>query len=343
MLLSIVLLLPFFAISCLGLSHMSFSLSTLTQLFSFPDLSRIQWGLTLSAILWVGSGWDSVGTVGNDVKRPKRTYPLAICLSLLAVTITNVLPMLTVVLLYDRYEEYDAMQAFWAFAGELVGGATLCWAVLLCSVIGNFHLFNVLFTSSSWSLFALFLPGLLDCPPLLRLHARYATPQWPILLTAAVVMLCGLFSFDSLLQLAMAFNALALLLQCLALLHLRVVEPNMRRPYRLLLNTPLLALFLSLPMAVSVLLLVTIERFLQFIVAAATIAGIVAYYAARISEREERLRLRLKRQQPLQQSSKAVSAAASASSSSSFHSDAPLPSPLPPSPRPLMGRSTTAA
>ena len=65
----------------------------------------------------------------------------------------------------------------------------------------------------------------------------------------------------------------------------------------------------------------TIERFLQFIVAAATIAGIVAYYAARISEREERQRLKLRRQQPQQTANDAVSAADSASSFSSSHDD----------------------
>ena len=289
LLLSILFLVPFFLISALGLSSIHFSLSTLSLLFSFPALSQIHWGLTLSSILWVGSGWDSVGTVGNDVKRPRRTYPLAIGLSLLAVTATNVLPMLVAVLTDKNYAGYDAMRGFWVDVGKAVGGRWLEWAVGVTSVIGNMHMFNVLFTSSQWSLFALFLPGLLDTPSLLRLDTRHGTPIYPILITTLAVILCGFSSFDSLLQLAMAFNALALLLQCLALLHLRLVEPNMRRPYRVGLGVVGVGVLLSAPMFVSVVLLLTIDAVCQVVVVVGLVGGVVSYYAARVNERDRRI------------------------------------------------------
>ena len=289
LLLSILFLVPFFLISILGLSSISFSLSTLSLLFSFPALSQIHWGLTLSSILWVGSGWDSVGTVGNDVKRPKRTYPLAIGLSLIAVTATNVLPMLVAVLTDKEYANYDAMRGFWVDIGKQVGGRWLEWAVGITSVIGNLHMFNVLFTSSQWSLFALFLPGLLDAPSLLRLDSRHGTPTYPILITTLAVMLCGFSSFDSLLQLAMAFNALALLLQCLALLHLRMAEPNMRRPYRVGLGVVGVGVLLSAPMFASVVLLLTIDAVCQVVVIVGLVGGVVSYYAARVNERDRRI------------------------------------------------------
>jgi len=289
LLLSILFLVPFFLISVLGLSSISFSLSTLSLLFSFPALSQIHWGLTLSSILWVGSGWDSVGTVGNDVKRPKRTYPLAIGLSLLAVTATNVLPMLVAVLTDKQYANYDAMNGFWVDIGKQVGGRWLEWAVGITSVIGNLHMFNVLFTSSQWSLFALFLPGLLDTPSLLRLDSRHGTPTYPILITTLAVILCGFSSFDSLLQLAMAFNALALLLQCLALLHLRLVEPNMRRPYRVGLGVVGVAVLFSAPIIVSIVLLLTIDAVCQVVVIVGLVGGVVFYYAARVNERDRRI------------------------------------------------------
>ena len=289
LLLSILFLIPFFLISILGLSSISFSLSTLSLLFSFPALSQIHWGLTLSSILWVGSGWDSVGTVGNDVKRPKRTYPLAIGLSLLAVTATNVLPMLVAVLTDKQYADYDAMSGFWVDIGKQVGGRWLEWAVGITSVIGNLHMFNVLFTSSQWSLFALFLPGLLNAPSLLRLDSRHGTPTYPILITTLAVILCGFSSFDSLLQLAMAFNALALLLQCLALLHLRLVEPNMRRPYRVGLGVVGVGMLLSAPIFTSIVLLLTIDAVCQVVIILGLVGGVVSYYAARVNERDRRI------------------------------------------------------
>ena len=289
LLLSILFLIPFFLISILGLSSISFNLTTLSLLFSFPALSQIHWGLTLSSILWVGSGWDSVGTVGNDVKRPKRTYPLAIGLSLLAVTATNVLPMLVAVLTDNNYANYDAMRGFWVDVGKQVGGRWLEWAVGITSVIGNLHMFNVLFTSSQWSLFALFLPGLLDAPSLLRLDSSHGTPTYPILITTLAVILCGFSSFDSLLQLAMAFNALALLLQCLALLHLRLAEPNMRRPYRVGLGVVGVGVLLSAPILASIVLLLTIDAVCQVVVILGMVGGVVSYYAARVNERDRRI------------------------------------------------------
>jgi len=291
LIISILFMGPFFFLSFAGLSSIKFDRETFSPLLSFPtsELDRQHWGLMLSSILWVGAGWDSAGSVGNDVKKPRKTYPRAISLAMIAVTLTHLLPLFVAVLIDKQYSHYDAMNGFWVIIGELIGGKYLGYSIMFSSIIGNWHQFHVLFTSCSWSLYAIFLPGLLDVEGMTRIHAHYETPIYGIIVTCLLVTLCGLLTFDRLLQLTMAFNSLALLLQCFSLIHLRVTEPKMRRPYRITFSTPMLALFLASPILLSMTLLLTIEPLCQFIVIIGVSVGVVSYYVARWSENERRL------------------------------------------------------
>lgn len=62
-------LLPFLIMTLIGLPT---ALTDYKPLFtSFFPIEEVSWGVMLSAVLWVGSGWDSPGTVAGDVKTPK--------------------------------------------------------------------------------------------------------------------------------------------------------------------------------------------------------------------------------------------------------------------------------
>ena len=274
-------ILPFILLALIGLPQIE--IATVTG--GLRDVSEVNWGLTLSAILWVGSGWDSPGTVAGDVKQPKRTYPRAVIVAVALVMITNLLPVLVASSVERKIEDYVSGNAFWATLAYKLGGGWLQFLVILVAIFGNLNLLHVLLTSSSWSLYALALPGLLDVPLLTKLQSSLRTPWVCILINTAGIMGCCLYTFSELIQVTMTLNGLALILQCMALVWLRIAEPRMKRPYRIPTTTTGVAMFMTIPCAISILLFFTIDRTPQFICILFTLVGVVFYLLARLMER----------------------------------------------------------
>jgi amino acid transporter len=290
-------ILPYFIYSIAGTQQIFVnstysSVNTFDHIFSFTDPSEVNWGLLISCILWVGSGWDSPGTVAGDVHRPRKTYPRAVYLAVILMLVTNLWPLCIAVTTLSvspvsATVHWSSAAGFWATAAAVVGGKFLQYLVILVAVVGNFNLFNVLFTSCSWSLYAVCLPGLLDCGFVLKFHEKWRTPLYCMLLNAALIALCNLYTFTGLIQIAMSLNSLALLLECLSLVWLRVMEPTMKRPYKIPINTWLLAAFMTPTLFICIVVIVTIEKIAQLIVGGCIILGLIAYFIARQFERSQ--------------------------------------------------------
>ncbi len=276
-----VCLLPFAALTLFGLPSIDWP----TMFSSFYPLAEVNIGLMLSVVLWVGSGWDAPGTVAGDVKTPKKSYPRAVTLAVFLVMLTNLLPVLVAFSLEKRADAYVSGNAFWSLVAFRVGGSWLQLSVVLVGIFSNLNLLHVLLTSSSWSLYALALPGLLDVPILTKLQSHFRTPWVCILINTAGLLLCCLLTFAQLIQVTMALNGLALILQCMSLVWLRISAPRMKRPYRIPLSTLAVATFMFLPVALSILLLVTVERLAQMLVLCVALAGVVLFLLARLVER----------------------------------------------------------
>jgi len=276
-----VCLLPFAALTVMGFPAIQWRELT----HEFYPLSEVNVGLMLSVVLWVGSGWDAPGTVAGDVKTPKKSYPRAVTLAVALVMLTNLLPVMVGFSYEDRADAYLDGHAFWSQVAYRVGGTWLQLAVVLVGILANLNLLHVLLTSSSWSLYALALPGLLDVPVLTKLQKHFRTPWVCILINTAGLLLCCLLTFVQLVQVTMALNGLALILQCMSLVWLRISAPRMKRPYRIPLSTLGVGAFMFVPVALSLLLLVTIEHIPQLLVLWSAMAGVVLFLLARLMER----------------------------------------------------------
>lgn len=276
-----VCLLPFVALTVLGFPQIEWK----AAVSEFVPIVDVNVGLMLSAVLWVCSGWDSPGTVAGDVKTPKKTYPRAVTIAVFLVMLTNLLPVLVAFSIEKPEDAYASGHAFWALVAFHIGGGWLQLLVIVVAVLGNLNLLHVLLTSSSWSLYALALPGLLDVPLLTKLQGRFRTPWVCIAINTAGLLLCCLSTFAQLIQVTMALNGLALILQCMSLVWLRITAPRMKRPYRIPLGSMGVAAFMFLPIAISLALLFTIEHAAQLIVGGFTFAGVVAFLLARLVER----------------------------------------------------------
>jgi amino acid transporter len=86
----------------------------------------------------------------------------------------------------------------------------------------------------------------------LTVHPRYGTPWLAILFCAGIyIVLTTFFSFIELIELNVTLYSASLVPELLALLWLRVKEPDLPRPYRIPGGWPVLLLVVFLPIVVS--------------------------------------------------------------------------------------------
>lgn len=190
---------------------------------------KIEWGLLLSVLLWNTSGWDNAGCCAGEVKNPQKTYPRALVLTVVLVTLSYVLPVAVGVGVDTRWSEWKEGD-FPRIAAQ-IGGDWLGTWLTLAALVGALGLFNALLCTSSRVSYAMAVRSSLPAS-LAGLHPRYATPWLSILVNSAGVALLIPFSFQELVQVDMFLYALALILEFAALVWLRVKEPEMVRPYR---------------------------------------------------------------------------------------------------------------
>jgi amino acid transporter len=289
---AVITLAPFFAMGIFGFDdviHVLSDASLRKQLLEFWPLTKVHWGLLLAALLWVGSGWDSPGTVAGDVKSPKRTYPNAVYLAVIAVIITNILPVTAAIAAYVGHDlslkTWDITTNFWADMAYRIGGTQLWLSVEVAAIITSIGLMSLLITSSAWALYALSLPGLLDLPSLTVLHPYWRTPVRCILINTLLLCACALASFSTLLQIAMTLHMASLSLEAAALIWLRIVEPSMKRPYKIPLNASGLVLLFTPQFFINMVLFVCIDLVPIIVVSLTIAAGFVAYFLARLVDR----------------------------------------------------------
>ena len=87
--LTIITVLPFFLFFLFGASKM-----TVSKVFADKPIEYgpIDWSLLLSTLIWQFSGFDTVAALSEETKDPKRTFPIALTVTIVLVTAVYLLP-----------------------------------------------------------------------------------------------------------------------------------------------------------------------------------------------------------------------------------------------------------
>jgi amino acid transporter len=180
--------------------------------------------------MWNYMGWDNASTFAGEVDRPQRTYPLAMGITVLLVTLSYLLPTLAV-----QQVGLDASgwtTGSWVGAATAVVGPWLGTAVVVGGVVSAFGMFNSLVLSYSRLPAALatdgYLPEIFGKP-----LAKNGAPWFSVLACAIAYASCLGLGFDRLVQLDIVLYGLSLVLEFAALAMLRVREPALSRPFRI--------------------------------------------------------------------------------------------------------------
>jgi amino acid transporter len=187
-------------------------------------------GLGLAVVMWNYSGWDTPATILGETRAPERNFRRAALLALSVLTVSYVLPV-AVGLASGALEWRAWTTGSLPVVAGAIGGEWLAHAVAAGAVVSTAGLFVSLLLTNSRLPYVLALDHAMPAW-LGRVHPRFGTP-WPaIVASAAIYAGFAAFSFKELIVLDVWLYSLGLAVELAAFVWLRVVEPDLPRPWR---------------------------------------------------------------------------------------------------------------
>ncbi len=232
------LLLPFAILSLLLVFH---GAGAAPRAAALPRGGDVLGGILIA--MWNYMGWDNASTIAGEVENPQRTYPRAAVLAVLLVALAYLIPTAAVALARVDVSAWET--GAWVNLASQAGGAALGLAVVVGGLLCGFGMLNALTLSYSRLPVALAEDGYLPAA-FARRFGRGEAPVLAILLCAGAWTLSLGLKFDRLVALDILLYGSSLALEFVALVVLRLREPELERPYRVPGGLPG-ALLLGLP------------------------------------------------------------------------------------------------
>ncbi|HEX3435313.1 MAG TPA: APC family permease [Pseudacidobacterium sp.] len=178
--------------------------------------------------LWNYMGWDNASTIAEEVKNPRRNYPLAMLASTAVVAISYLLPVAALAFAGISIDQFST--GSWADAARTLGGPLLAGAIVLCGTFNGLGMFNALVLSYTRLPMVLAQDGML--PSWLTLKNRHSVP-WAAVIVCGIAWAAALgFRFEELISIDLMLYGSSLVLEFIALAVLRFKEPDLPRPFR---------------------------------------------------------------------------------------------------------------
>jgi len=194
-----------------------------------PDLLA---GLLVA--MWNYMGWDNASTVAGEVENPARTYPRVMLITTAAAALLYVLPVVAV--RHAGFSRAAWATGSWVEIASAVGGPWLGGVLLVTTMVSTLGSFNSLTLSYSRLPVAMARQGY--APRWLARRLPNGAP-WVSILCCGTAWTAALgLSFDRLLMFDILLYGASLILEFVALVRLRIKEPDLPRPFRIPGGTP---------------------------------------------------------------------------------------------------------
>jgi amino acid transporter len=178
--------------------------------------------------MWNYMGWDNASTIATEVERPQRTYPRAMLAAVVIVALSYIVPVAAVWM--TRLPAGAWETGSWADIAGLLGGPALRIALVVGGMFSAFGMFNALVMSYSRLPLAMAQDGML--PKIFGKLNRRRAP-WVTIIALAIGWACCLgLGFARLVTIDILIYGLSLSLEFVALVVLRIREPELARPFR---------------------------------------------------------------------------------------------------------------
>jgi amino acid transporter len=223
--LSVILLAPFAVFVVLGLWH-GLTAHPVVQWSQPASESALSTAVLVA--MWNYMGWDNASTVAQEVENPQKNYPRAMIAATILVAVTYILPLTAIAvsgLSVDSFTTGD-----WMTAATTIGGPLLGLAVVVGGAITGIGMFNALVMSYTRLPMAMAEDGML--PGFMAKRNRRGVPWVSVLLCGLAWALALKLPFERLISIDLILYGSSLLLEFVALLMLRLREPNLERPFK---------------------------------------------------------------------------------------------------------------
>jgi amino acid transporter len=243
--LSVVVILPFIILLAVFVQH-----HTGSFLLPSPSLKGISYpslGLAVYTVMWNCFGWDNVTTYAEEVEKPERSYFISVFAAFILVMVIYFGVIVTAQLSGINYQTFadEGLPAL----GVLINGRWLGAIIAMAGLASTLGLYiaNLLAVSRLPQVMADdgFLPAKLHI-----LHRRFNTPYISIIVCSVLISLMCFWSFGDLIIIDVTVYGAGLFLEYIALIKMRIHEPDRARPFKIPLNTRWLCVLLILPFGI---------------------------------------------------------------------------------------------
>jgi amino acid transporter len=192
--------------------------------------THTQAGLSTAILvaMWNYMGWDNASTVAGEVENPQRNYPRAMVLAALLVAITYIVPMLAMA--FAGFSTDSFATGDWTNVAENLGGPFLALAIVIGGSLTGIGMFNALVLSYTRLPMAMAEDGMLPAA-IARRNSR-GVPWVSVLLCGIAWALALNLPFERLISIDLILYGSSLILEFIALVVLRIREPNLKRPFK---------------------------------------------------------------------------------------------------------------
>jgi len=216
---------PFAAIVVLA----PFKYGSLANAVTTPTTLHVDIIGGLLVAMWNYMGWDNASTIATEVDQPQKTYPRAMMATVALVALTYILPVAAIS--FTKLSPSAWETGSWADVAGFVGGPLLRIALVLGGMMSAFGMFNALVMSYSRLPLAMAQDGMLP-GVFAKVTRRSGAPWVAILVLAAGWALCLGLGFERLVTIDILVYGSSLVLEFIALVALRIQEPNLPRPFK---------------------------------------------------------------------------------------------------------------
>jgi amino acid transporter len=221
----VLLLAPFAVFVVLGFWH-GFTAHPAIQWHQASTEASISTAILVA--MWNYMGWDNASTVAQEVDNPQRNYPLAMVSAAMLVAVTYILPLAAVALMGIAVTNFTT--GSWTDAARMIGGPVLATAVVAGGAINGFGMFNVLMMSYTRLPVAMAEDRML--PRFVTRRNSRGVPYVSVVLCAIAWALALNLKFERLISIDLSLYGVSLILEFVALVVLRMREPNLERPFK---------------------------------------------------------------------------------------------------------------
>ncbi len=225
------ILAPFLVMSVIGIARWLMNPTAFWEPFIPPDGDVFgAFSVGLFVVMWNYLGWDNTSTVAGEIDNPRRTYPLALAVTIPLVTLAYLLPVVGGLAQAPDWAGWTS--GYFPEVAAQVGGQWLGAWLAIGGLVSAVGLFSAIMMAISRLPFVMAEDGYF--PKIItRLHPKYGTPYVSIIVCAMIYSVFTLSAFASLVVIDVILYSCALALEFVALIALRIKEPGLKRPFKI--------------------------------------------------------------------------------------------------------------